>query len=304
MATVNKRANVLQAVVINGVDNGGAMSAAIQAGYDEIVQNAPDGAQVAYKHRGSQFVRGSVRTQDWTTLAELLAGTLGTYICYERKSGTAAATGYLKHTITNPIIYNIKISQKKGQYAEISFDFEVRFTAPESTIATMWVITDTQAAPTAVTGPRGGWRVETALHGAVNIYHVLGFDFGIGMTMAKACNDSDQGYTAVDCELEGGLAISGSLEFEDKTITSSKLKAVDLMLAAAAALVLTLKSEGGAANKVVTINGVIFTGGADNMTNSAGSYDSENLSFTVTNNSVTPLTLAGANKIIAIADAA
>jgi hypothetical protein len=108
----------------------------------------------------------------------------------------------------------------------------------------------------------------------------------------------------VDAEAEGGMDCSGSLSFEDMTITSAKLKAVDLLLAARGPLVLTLKQAGGAVNKVVTIAGVIFTGGPDTMSNSGDGYSSQSLSFTVSNDATTQLTLAGANKIITIADAA
>jgi hypothetical protein len=304
MATVNKRTRQVQNVVINGVDNGGAMSASIQAGYDVVLNSAPDGLQVPIKDRMCQFIRGTIKTQDWTLMADLLAGTLGTLVFYERKSGVDAATGFIEHTITSPVIHSVKISQRQDGHAEITFSFEVRFTSETATIATMWAIADSHAGPTYIAAARGGYRVVSALHGAVNIYHVTAFDFGLSFPIFKACNDSDLGYTAVDGDLEGGMAASGSISAQDMTVTSSKTKLVDLLLAARGSLVLTLQQSGGAANKIVTIAGVIFTGGPMDGSGSATEATGFNLAFEVCNSAALPLTLAGSNKIITIADAA
>jgi len=161
MATVNERVGVIQASVINGIDAGGTMSARIEAGYDEIIESEPDGLEVPISDRGAQFVRGTVVTQDWVKAVELLTGTVGSYCFSERQSGVAVDTGYIKHTITNPVIHNVRLDFNKGGYATAAFDFECRAADDAKTIADMWGMLDDQAAPTYVAAARGGWRVQS-----------------------------------------------------------------------------------------------------------------------------------------------
>jgi hypothetical protein len=301
MATVNKRVYSPQAQVINGVDAGGAMSAIIDEGYDNVIRSAPDGLAVAVVDRQVQYCRGTVVSQDWIHMIDLLTGTVGTYVFYERKSGAAAATGYIKHTITNPVIYKARIAANAQGYMTVSFDFECKAADETKTIADMHTITDSQAAPTYVSAARGGYRVETCVHGAVSIYHVTAFDFEIAMQLLKACNDADIAYTAVDAR-EDGMSAQGSLSFQDAEVTVAKLKCQDLALAAAGSLVLTVTQSQGATDKVITIARVIFNT-AQPSSRSGGDFSEYRAGFEVTNDPATPLTLAGANEIITIADA-
>ena len=302
MATVNKRAGLPQAIVINGVDTGGTMTIAIQAGYDNIMPSNSDGFEVPVKDKEIQFVRGTITTQAWTLALDILTGTVGTYIFYERKSGVAAATGYIKHTITNPVVYGFNIGLNQAGYATATLTFECKAADETEGIAAMWAMTDTQAAPTAIIDAKGGYRIKTTVHGAVSIYHVTAFSFGISMPLDKACNDGDVGYTAVDARLSE-LVCNGSLSFQDAEITSSKLKAMDLVLASPASLVLNVAQGQGAADKVITIARADF----DNLGSNADAkspYSGYTLPFDVANDTGTPLTLAGDNKILTIANAA
>ncbi|MFA5187044.1 MAG: hypothetical protein WC551_11230 [Patescibacteria group bacterium] len=304
MATVNKRTKMVLDTVINGVDAGGPMTARIQAGYETILSSSPDGLQTPIKDRATQFVRGSVTSHDWIEAANLLAGTVGTLVFYERKSGAAAATGFVKHTITAPVIHNMRLSITKDSYAVVSYDFECRFASEAATIATTWAMTDSQAAPTYVSSARGGYRISAAAHGGVSIYHVMSAEFGISIPLLKECNDADLGYTAVDADLEGGMACGGSITFQDAEITASKLKLVDLLAAARGSLVLTLTQSAGATAKTLTIAGVIFTGGSENAQARADQANPFTAEFQVSNDVTTQLTLAGDNKILTIADVA
>jgi len=304
MATVNKRIGVSQAMVINGVDAGGMMSARIQAGYDNIPSSEPDGLAVPVSDREIQFVRGSVVSQDWIEAVNLIIGTVGTYVFYERKSGVAEATGYVKHTITAPVIHRVNIDFAKGRYGTISFDFECRASDPTKTIADMWAMTDSQNTPTYVSAARGGYRIVTAtlspLATPVAIYHVTAFNFALALPLVKECNDGDVAYTAVDARLSG-ITATGSLSMQDSAITSAKLKAQDLLLHARASLELIATQSGGGAAKKITIAGVVFDniGGNADVTKPFSDYA---MPFRVANDLTTQLTLAGANKIITIAD--
>lgn len=303
MATINKRVGIPQAFVINGVDAGGAMSASIQCGNENIIRSSPDGLQVPILDKECQFVRGTITTQDWSEIINLLTGAVGTYVFYERKSGVADTTGYIKHTITNPVIHRVALSFNQNGYATITFDFECRAASETVTIADMWALLDTQAAPTYVSAARGGWRIVTAVLGASqNIYHVTGFNFSLTLPLVKACNDADIAYTCVDARLDG-IAAAGSINFQDGTITTAKLTAQQLLLAAVGNLVITVKQSQAAANKIITIANASFLNAGSNS-DSGAPFTGYTASFEVANNPSTPLTLSGTNKILAIADAA
>jgi len=306
MATVNERVGVIQASVINGIDAGGTMSARIEAGYDEIIESEPDGLEVPISDRGAQFVRGTVVTQDWVQAVELLTGTVGTYCFSERQSGVAVDTGYIKHTITNPVIHNVRLDFNKGGYATAAFDFECRAADDAKTIADMWGMLDDQAAPTYVAAARGGWRVQSTTFDdgldVINIYHVTAFSFGLKLDLVKACNDADVAYTCVDARLDGARP-TGSITFQDSSIATAQLKAQQLAMHARDTLVVTVTQSGGATAKTITIAGVVF----DSLGSNAGSnvkFTDYTMPFRVTNDTTTQLTLAGENKIIEIADLA
>jgi len=301
MSTVNHRVHTPQAVTINGVDAGGLMQATISAGYENIIRSGPDGFQVPIIDREIQFVRGTIVSQDWIHLLDLLTGTVSTYVFYERKSGVAETTGYIKHTLTNPVVHNVRISQSKGGYMTVAADFECRADDPTKTIRIMWTQADEQAAPTYVSAARGGWRVKSAVHNPGvdqdDIYHVMSFDFGITLPLLRACNDADVAYTAVDTVLTG-MSAAGNITIQDSEIATSILKVQELVTASRANLVLTVTQSGGAADKVLTIAGVIFHSAA----RAEGQYTQYSLPFEVSNDADTPLTLDDVNKILTLAD--
>jgi len=281
MATVNKRTKMVLDMVINGVDAGSAMSARVQAGYETILSSSPDGLQTPIKDRVTQFVRGSVTSQDWIEAVNLLSGTVGTNRMFEK-------------------VFLAFDAQHPGG----SIVCDEFYLTEAATIATTWAMTDDQAAPTYVSSARGGYRVSACTHGGVSIYHIMAMEFGISIPVLRECNDADVGYTAVDADLEGGMACGGSLTFQDAEITSSKLKLVDLLAAARGSLVLTLTQSSGATAKTVTIAGVIFTGGSEDAGARSDQANPFSASFEVSNDATTQLTLAGDNKILTIADAA
>ena len=302
MATINNRVKKPQAAVINGVDAGGTMTAMIQFGYENVIRSAPDGLEVALQDKEIEFVRGTIVSQDWVEAINLLTGTVGTLVFYERKSGVAAATGYVKYTITNPVIHSFQIRLNKGGYATVMYNFECKAADETKGIADMFTALDSQAAPSYITAARGGWRIVTTVHNSVSYYHVMEFAFGITMNLARACNDSDVGYTCVDAELDN-MACGGSLTFQDAAIASSIIAAQKLVTAARSNLVITVKQSQGATSKVITIAGAEFSSGAsDSDVNRM--FSQYPLNFNVTNNTTTQLTLTGTNKIITIEDAA
>jgi len=301
MVTVNKRVGIPQAITINGVDAGGAMTARIDAGFDNVMRSAPDGLEVPVKDKEIEYVRGSITTQDWAQVIAVLTGVLGTYIFYERKSGVAAATGFIQHTITNPVIHRANFRFTKGGYGPVIFDFECRAEDETKGLADMWALLDDQAAPTYIAAARGGFRVVSALHGTgpgISIYHVTDFDFTLTLQLVKECNDSDVGYTCVDARLDG-LTAEGSISFQDSTIATAVLVCQSLLAAAAANLVLSVKQGAGGAAKTVTIANVDFNN-VGRTSDASRPFTEHAANFDVANDAALPLTLEGANKIITI----
>lgn len=299
MATVNNRLKTPRAITINGVDAGGAMSAVISSGFDNQMYSAPDGLQLPVKDKETQFVRGTITTQDWLHAIDLLTGAVGTLVFYERKSGVAAATGYIKHTINNPVIYSMDLNFQKGGYATATFNFECKAADETEGIADMWAITDSQPAPGYISAARGGYRVRSCAHGSLDINHVMNFSFKIAMPLDKACNDGDVAYTCVEARLEG-MRADGSISFQDGDVTTGKLVCQQLALASTADLVIEVTQGQGAAAKTITIANVDFNGvGSSSDVNA--SFTGYTAEFDVANDAGTPLTLEDTNKIITIA---
>jgi len=303
MTTVNERVGIPQAAVINGGDAGGVMTAAISAGHENIMRSAPDGLQVPLKDKEIQFVRGTITTQDWTKVIDLLNGVVGTYIFYERKSGVAVGTGFIQHTITAPVIHSASFTLTKGGYATADFSFECRAADETKGIADMWALLDDQAAPTYVPAARGGYRVESAKHGIVpnwtDIYHVMSFNFALTLPLVRACNDADVGYTCVDARLDG-LTAAGSIGFQDASIATAIILCQKLAVAARGNLVLVVTQGGGAADKTITIAGVDFNNVGSNS-DASTPFTGYSADFEVSNDVTMQLTLDGTNKIITIA---
>ena len=307
MATVNNRTGLPQAVTINGVDAGGAMQCRLQEGYEGIVRSGPDGLPgPPLIDRDIQFVRGTIVTQDWVEAINLLTGVVGTYVFSERKSGVAAATGYIKHTLTNPVIYRVRLSANKGQYATVAADFECRAASETATIADMHAVLDSQAAPTHITAARGGYRLTGGKFNttpAIDIYHLTAADFTIEMPLVKECNDSDIAYTCVDARLDGMTAV-GSITFQDSAIAaeSATLVAQKLLLGARSSLEWRLTQSQGATAQDFTIAGVQFHLIAP-IADSGRPFTEYACNFEVCQSVGTPLTLDGDNKLLTIAEA-
>ncbi|HOQ06047.1 MAG TPA: hypothetical protein PKY88_12635 [Anaerohalosphaeraceae bacterium] len=301
MAVVNKRIFCPTATAVNGVSVGGTVSVRLTAGFDNILRSGADGLQVPIVDRDVQFVRGSVTVQDWPKVLDLLTGTVSNLVFYERKSGTGPTGGYIKHTLNNPCIHNIRLEIRQGSYASVSFDFECRFGDETAAIADVWQQTDAQNAPTYVSAARGGWRIRSCLHGNTAIAHPLGLSLSVSVPMLRACNDADLGYTAVDLSPECGLAVNGSLSFQDASIQNNVILSNQLLTSSAAALQLVLVQSAGGTPLELTIAGVLF--GSADASGGQLAYDVFSMPFSISNNLSAPLTLEGPNKLLIIEEA-
>jgi len=308
MTTVNKRSYTPQAMTINGIDAGGIMTARLYSGFEEYYQSAPDGLDIPVSDKEIQYVRGSIVTQDWVHAVELITAAASNLEFYERKSGVAAATGYLKHVIVNPVIHRMRLLFNRKQFAGASFDFECKAADETSGIIDMHQVTDAQSAPTYVSAARGGYRIISATHGTagglLSILHSTDLEISIELQLSKECNDADVGYTCVDAKTDG-MRVTSRLSFQDggiKNATTQQLTQ-QLITAAKGPLVVTVKQGQAAANKVITLaNADIKQVSSDASVKAP--YTGYTAEMEVANTAGTPLTLDGTNKVLEITDAA
>ena len=276
MALVNKRLLHAQFRIsdaasdsVNGIDVGGLMSASIQAGFDDVITAGADGFSMPEVDRLTQFVRGSVNTQAWTLILDILAGTVEKYQFYERESGAAS---YRVNQFRNPYIHTASINLAHRGRADCAFSFECWASDVDIGVSELWItsdaISDSTVASAITYAP--GLEIEACTHTAA-VYHVLGFSMSIAGQLSKASGDSDVGYTALDI-VWGGQPISGSLTIQDSD------RYLSLLTSAKADLVLTVKQAQGAASKTLTIKDVIFTG-LDSTSNAGPGYTGYTLSW-------------------------
>lgn len=303
MATINRRTRKILSTTFNGVDAGGAMSGRFEAGYDMVLRSAPDGlGGPPLSDLYVEYVRGDLATQDFSQFLSLLTAAASSYVCYERKDGVAPASGYIKHTLTNPVAHTARLSISKDGYAVGSCVFECRPADESKGFADMWQITDEQSKPTYLAAARGGYRIAACSFAPplpadpIPVYHLTGVELSIALQLIRESNDADVGYTCCDVDDEGGT-YDGTVEFQDSSVAGGQLMAQQLISAGRGTLSLTLRSSGGAADKTVEIAGVRFVR-ADRS--AAQGITSQTLSFEIVNDPTTPLSLTGDNKIITI----
>jgi len=304
MATINNRALVPQASTINGVDAGGLMQARIQQGFDNVIQSPVDGLQFPLEDKSVEFVRGTVVTQDWTKVIDILTGTVGTFPFYERKSGGDDVDGWIKHTITNPVIHKMGLRFTKGGFCAATFTFECRASDVAIGFADMYTLLDAQAAPDYISAARGGFRLISSVFDPdgtpVSIYHVLSVELILTMALFTRCDDGDTGYTCCEA-LFDAMICTGSIKFDDSSIAANQLKGQQLLALAANSLNLTVAQSQGAANKVLTIAGVSFKELSRESAATTKNPAGHTLSFAIANNTANPITLSGTDKLLTIA---
>ncbi len=293
----NHRLHKPQAATINGVSFGGLTVANIVKGYDQVLTSSPDGAEVAFSDRYCQYCRGNITTQDITQALNILTGDIDTFVFYEAESGEST---YIKHTINNPVIFDLAISINKDQYATASFNFECLAESASAGFAGMHVPARAEETlPEYVAAARGGQIVKTLKLGTTDILHVTGLSFNLAFSISKESNDGSVGYTTIDTSMNGILP-SGNISFQDSGAETDKDLSGQVLALTRQSLVATLAMGQGAADKTVTIAGVEIIS-CSNGSSSGDGYTTYDASYQVTNNATTPLTLSGTNKIITIA---
>ena len=272
MALTNNRrlhAVMESAANINGVTIGGFVSGTIFEGYENMVASPADGLTFPTVDRFTKVVRGTLTCQDWTEVLDVLAGTVGTYVFYQKESGAAT---YTKHTLTAPVIHSATINIPVRGMASATWSFQCRPAANTDDFSNMWTKLAAQEAPTPATSARTV-NIEGGTHDGDTINHVTGLTININGGLAVAPGDGDLTNTAVDV-IWGGSPVTGNLATQDYTMGQ-------LLLANGLAdLAITLTSAKGVADKTLTIHNCFFL--SNDASPQAGPvYDGHNMPFVV-----------------------
>ena len=272
MTTTNNRVLHAQNSVINGVSAGGLVTASIFEGFDSVVSSPADGLEMPTTDRFMKVVRGSMVSQDWVELLNIIQGTVGTFVFYEQESG---ATSYLKHTITEPVVHAATLDIPVKGFATCTWQFHCRPVADDDTFADMWTKLPGQAVPTAILSNRAVNITGDCMLASTPIPHVTGVTLNINGGLAVSGNDGALTNSGVDV-VWGGNAINGTLTSQDPNITQTLLDAAlgDLIIPLTAA-------KGGLSphvNQTLTIKQVEFISN-DNSSNAGPGYSGQSLNW-------------------------
>ncbi len=270
---------------IVGIDAGGLMTANIQAGYDDILTSPADGNAVPDTDRATKFIRGTMVTQDWVEMQNIIAGVGDEIIFFEKES---TKNTYTRNTLTGVHVHNATLNLAHRGYGTMSIAFECQFDVGDKFID-VWA-RDTAVAAAALpdlTAARGT-EITDAVH-SVAMPHILGLTLNMAGQLATASHDGDEGITAVDVLYEG-TPITGTLTVQDSETVLIRLDDTSLVTP----LVLTIKQSAGAAVKTITIANCVFTG-LGNSSAAGANYTSYAMDFYVHGDTIgTPLTIANA----------
>lgn len=290
MTTTNKRTHKIFNIMVNGVAVGGTTMLSLTKSYAQNLTTPADGLQLPLRDRFVQQCSGSLTTHDWSLYSSLLTGAVGTLTGYERNSGVAEATGYTKHTVTNPIFNRFALNFKKNQYATLAADFQCKAADDTKGFLDAHTAQSGQEKPDHQAAGYGGFKLKSLSHGgSASLKHVQSLTLDIAIPLLTASDDGDIGYTLVEQDLSN-IMPTGSVTVQDTQIGTSNLVADDFLEADADDLELTVAQGSGGSDKVLTISGVQFSGDTINWSNNG--FNSVTLPFYISNDPDDVITLA------------
>lgn len=268
---------------VNGVDAGGLMTANINIGFDGIITTPHDGNAFPNTDRLTEFCRGSMVSQDWIECLNVLNGTEGSWVFYERESGAATV---VVHTLSTMVIENVSVNLQHRGYATASFNWECFAATPATQgFVEMWARLAAQTAPAAITDTARGLEITALTHGGATVEQITGLSFNIGGTISKASHDGDQSYNVVE-RIQGGVPVSGTLTTQDLGAAIGLLDASGL----ADDIVVTVKQSQAATAKTLTILDAQFTNLSTTSDTTSSGYTEYSLDFVCNGNALTTAT--------------
>jgi len=261
----NKRVFQAQALTVNGVAVAGLSRISIDASYRDIIRSRPDGAVgVEDVDRTGLVFNVTIECTDVTKVNELLASTPGTLMFYARESGAAT---YHKYTTAGSIcvLHGADLRFAKNADAVMTLRGRLAVTSGTSDLKDIFVVDDAEAAGTLVY-PVRLQRPNTASYdpdgaaAAIAPLHLESLDMSIDAVVIDDYADADIAVTA--CDVVGWNPLRTSLVHKDASMQSGTAPQRDItgeiMNAARGVLTVVLLGRGGAANKTLTINNLLF----------------------------------------------
>jgi len=282
----------------------GATSFEARYGF-RAVQSQGDGSiGIAARDKTRLYTSGRLACEDiaaFGTLIGLFEAAESLSVMAEGKLAGNAVKG-VKATLAHAKLVGAGLSFQAGRHAQSTFDF--RGSVAPATVVPSAEVTVVEVATKAITYAAGlrGVVIKSAVFtphggGAITPLGVTGLDVNLRYQADQAAGDNDYGESVE----VGSAEVSGSLSFQDQTITT--LATVGQQLAAAdwGVLAITYSQQAGAADKVLSLANLAFEDEA--MTKGANRYGANRMGFGCffQNGADMYKVGSGTNKIISVA---
>ena len=266
MAKTNERRFLLHAVTSNGITLGGTSALGVTSQFKHIVRSALDGAVgVEDIERAGLMVLATLATYDVTKINALLAAAVGESAFYGRESGAITDSKYTLGATGPPISgivwHGFNFSASESADATATFNGQMRFGDDtidlEDVIKTLAAQTrEDPIYPARVWRP-GSLKFDPDEGGATDIepYPMLAVTMAAAVEKLDDVLEDEIGTVAVDLLGWGDLAVTA--KFRDGSEQAANYdKGTAMMKEGIGTLTSTLKGRGGAADQVLTINGL------------------------------------------------
>lgn len=264
----NKRVFQVQAATVNGVAVAGLSRISFDASYRDVVRSRPDGAVgVEDVDRVGLVIGVTIECADVMKVNQLLNAAPGTMLFYAKESGAAT---YHKYTTAGStlVLTGMDMNLQKNVDAALTLRGRLAVTSGSSDLKDVIKVDDGEVAGTLVY-PVRLQRPNNASYsvGPLTPLHLESMNLSLDAVVIDDYADADVAVTAVD--VVGWNPLRTTLVHKDATMKSGTAPLEDitgqLMNAARGILTVTLLGRGGAANKTLTINNLLFTGAQPNF---------------------------------------
>jgi len=276
----NKRVFQAQALTVNTVAVGGLARISFDATYRDVIRSRPDGAfGVEDVDRTGLVIGVTIDCTDVVKINQLLASTPGDMTFYAKESGTAT---FHKYTIVSAdaktVLTGGRLSFPKNADGTLSLSGRLAVTDGTKDLKDVLKVDDAEAAPV-LTYPVRLQRPHNASFDpdgadpAIAPIHLESVELSLDAVVIDDYADADVAVTAVDVVGWNPLRTT----FSHKDASPSGVVPIGdisgkLMGAVRGVLTVLLLGRGGAANKTLTVNNLLFTGARPEFGDGYGTF--------------------------------
>ena len=260
----NQRTFLVQGLNLNGVALGGLATIRFTAAYRAVVVSTPDGAFGAEDvDRAGLAVGVQIVCADVTQARNALTAAVGDTTFSGKESG---ANTWHDYTVPGIVLTGMNLSITKAADAQLTLDGVVRFPSGTADLDDILTVTGGGGAAPSLTYPVRLFRPFNAAFDAgyagspISPLHVESVQLALAAQVNEDFADADIGHTAVD--IVGWQPLQVSLVHRDAQIPPGDPSHISskLMGAARGKLTVQLKGRGGAADKTLTVENLLWTG--------------------------------------------